>query len=84
MLDEFARIEEMKLFDMDHDWLRPLWVRVLIVAVAGGWGIFEWVNDQHVWAMIFLAMAAYAFWSFFLSPGAGSGRNRDEGEGRDE
>ncbi len=58
----------MKLFDMDHDWLRPLWVRVLLVAVAGGWGIFEWINEQHVWAVIFLVMAGYAFWSFFLAP----------------
>lgn len=70
----------MKLFDMDHDWLRPLWVRVLIVAVAGGWGVFEWVNEQHVWATIFLVMAAYAFWSFFLSPAAPSQRDED-GEG---
>jgi len=73
----------MKLFDMDHDWLRPLWVRVLIVALASGWGIFEWINEQHVWAVIFLVMAAYAFWSFFLVPARQGEEDRPDEPGGD-
>jgi hypothetical protein len=70
----------LKLFDMDHDWLRPLWVRLLIVAIAGGWGIFELVTEQYLWATIFLVMGGYAAWSFFIAPlvtGEGSGNGED-------
>lgn len=74
----------MKLFDMNHDWLRPLWVRVLIVVVAGGWGVFEWINEQHVWAVIFLVMAGYAFWSFFLAPGRQGEADRPDDNGGGE
>jgi len=74
----------MKLFDMDHDWLRPLWVRVLIVAVAGGWGVFEWINEQHFWAVIFLVMAGYAFWSFFLAPAKRGEADRPDDTGGGE
>ena len=74
----------MRLFDMNHDWLRPLWVRVLIVVVAGGWGVFEWINEQYVWAMIFLVRAGYAVWSFFLAPGSRGEEERQDGREDDD
>jgi hypothetical protein len=56
-----------KFLDTDHPALKPLWVRVLIVAFAGGWGIFEFATGAPFWGVIFLGMAGYAAWAFFLA-----------------
>jgi hypothetical protein len=55
-----------KFLDTGHPMFRPLWVRVLIVAFAAGWGIFELATGSPFWAVIFLALAAYAAWGFFV------------------
>lgn len=67
----------MKLFDMDHAWFRPLWVRILIIAVAAGWAAFEASMGETVWAVIFGAIAAYGVWSFFIDPEARRKRRGD-------
>jgi hypothetical protein len=36
------------------------------VAFAAGWGIFELATGSPFWAVIFLALAAYAAWGFFV------------------
>ena len=64
-----------KFLDPDHPWFRPLWARVLIVALAAGWAVFEFVTGSPVWGLVFLALAAYAAWHFFIvfkKPGSGS------------
>ena len=73
----------MRLFDMDHDWFRPLWVRALIVAIAAGWSAFEYSMGEATWSAIFAAIAAYALWSFFFDPAARARRNQPPA-GRDE
>ncbi len=77
--------QPMRLFDMDHDWFRPLWVRLAIVALAAGWAAFEFSMGETVWAGIFGAIALYALWSFFLDPVARARRNagRDDPDRRD-
>ena len=55
-----------KFLDTDHPAFRPLWVRIAIVAVAAGWGLFEIATGSPFWAVIFLALAAYAAWGFFV------------------
>jgi len=50
----------MKLIDPDHPFYRPLWVRLLIVAVCAMWTTVEfYVNLETTWGMIFLAVTAY-------------------------
>jgi hypothetical protein len=60
-----------KFLDTDHPMFRPLWVRILVVAAAGAWGVVEIVTGSPFWAMIFLGLAAYAAWAFFMDSGRG-------------
>ena len=62
-----------KFLDTDHPMFRPLWVRILIVALAGGWAGFEFVAGTPLWGVLFGGMAAYAGWKFFLDPGRDRG-----------
>ena len=57
-----------KFLDTDHPFFRPLWIRVLIVAVCLGWGLLELVTGAPLWAAVFLALGAYAAWAFFVEP----------------
>jgi hypothetical protein len=50
----------------DHPFLRPLWRRVLLVAFAAGWAVFELVSGSPGWAMLFGAMAAYGAWLYLI------------------
>jgi hypothetical protein len=58
-----------KFIDRDHPMLRPLWVRVLLVALCAGWAIFEFATGSAMWGVVFLALGGYAAWAFFLDPG---------------
>jgi hypothetical protein len=60
-----------KFLDPDHPWLRPLWVRILVVVLACGWAVLEFVTGSPLWAMIFLGLGGYAAWVFLLDPGRG-------------
>lgn len=56
-----------KFLDTDHPMFRPLWVRVLIVAVCLGWAILEFVGGSPFWGMIVGALGVYAGWGFFFA-----------------
>ncbi|WP_071672627.1 hypothetical protein [Nioella nitratireducens] len=55
------------MFDLDHPFFRPLWIRIAVVAVCGGWGLFELSNDATGWAFVFLGLGAYAAYGFFVT-----------------
>ena len=57
-----------KFLDPDHPMLRPLWARLLIVAVCLGWAAFEFVDGSPFWGMIFGALGVYAGYVFFFAP----------------
>lgn len=57
----------MKLIDPANPFYRPLWVRVLIVAVCLGWALVEVANGAIVWAMFFAALGAYATWALLFT-----------------
>lgn len=60
------------MWGFQHPWFRPLWRRVLVVAVCLGWGLFELISGAPFWAILFLAMGAVAIWELFLrGPHAG-------------
>lgn len=54
------------MFDFDNPWFRPLWRRVVVCALALGWGVFELLTASPGWAMLFLAMGAYATYRLFV------------------
>ena len=55
------------MFDLDHPWFRPLHRRVLTCALALGWGAFELFTGSPGWAILFLAVGAYAVFRLFLA-----------------
>ena len=48
------------------NWMKPLWVRLLLVVLPGAWAIVEFVNGQGMWAVLFGAAAAWGLWSLIL------------------
>lgn len=63
-----------KFLDTDHAMFRPLWVRVLIVALCLGWATFEFTGGSPFWGVLFGALGVYAAWAFFFAasrPGGG-------------
>ncbi|MDO4232065.1 MAG: hypothetical protein Q4D19_08030 [Lautropia sp.] len=55
------------MFDLDDAFYRPLWIRVLLVAVALGWGVFEFLSGSPFFAIIFGGIGLYAGWRFFVT-----------------
>lgn len=53
----------MQLIDPAHPFYRPLWRRVVIVAVTAGWFGFELLaGASQMWAVIAGAVFAYTTW----------------------
>lgn len=48
------------MFDLDGAFYRPLWIRMLLVALALGWGLFEFVSGAPFFGVIFIAIGLYA------------------------
>ncbi len=49
----------IKLIDPDHPFYRPLWIRLLIIALCAFWTAVEFYNGENTWGMIFLAVTTY-------------------------
>ncbi|AFL53313.1 uncharacterized membrane protein YuzA (DUF378 family) [Sinorhizobium fredii] len=50
----------IKFIDPDHPFYRPLWIRLLIVALCAVWTAVEFYGGQTMWATIFLVVTTYA------------------------
>ena len=55
------------MFNLNHSFFKPLWLRVFVVAVALGWAMVEMNTGSPGWAIMFFAVGVYAAWSFFIS-----------------
>ena len=55
------------LFDVQHPMFRPLWRRILIVALTFGWRVFELFHGTIFWACLFGAAGAYLSHQFFVA-----------------
>lgn len=53
--------------DTNHPWLRPLWRRALVVAIPAAVGVWDLVNANYGWALMFGAMTAYGIYTFFIA-----------------
>lgn len=47
--------------------LRPAWRRATVISLCAVLAIWDLSNGQFVWAAIFGAMGAYAFYIFFIT-----------------
>ena len=55
------------MFDLDHPFFRPLWIRALVVAVCLGWALFEFATGSPFWGVLFGAAGLYAAYRFFVT-----------------
>jgi hypothetical protein len=53
--------------DKDHPWFRPLWRRVLVVAICFAVALWDLSNGEFVWALIFGGLGGYAVYIFFIA-----------------
>ncbi|CAN7322114.1 hypothetical protein IB277_12630 [Ensifer sp. ENS07] len=75
----------LKFIDPDHPFYRPLWIRLLIVGFCGVWTVVEFLGEQAMWGMIFLAVTAYASAAllvFYKPSEKGVEKAGDEGQGK--
>jgi hypothetical protein len=57
----------MKLTDTGHPFYKPLWRRLLIVAVVAIWASYEiFGSKEPLWISLALGMFAYAAWAFLI------------------
>jgi hypothetical protein len=58
----------MKLIDQNHPFYQPLWRRLVIVGVTGGWAAFELLfGGEPLWMVLFGALFAYCAWSLLIA-----------------
>ena len=57
----------MKIFDFDHPFYDPLWVRLLIITIVFGWSVFEYVIGEPIWSVVFLVAGVWCTYCFFFS-----------------
>lgn len=55
-----------RLFDLQIDFFRPLWRRVLLVMFCLVWALVEFVTMAPFWGMVFGGLGVLAFWQFFM------------------
>ena len=55
------------MFDLDHPFFKPLWLRIAIVAVTLGWAAFEFVGGSPAWGILFGGLGALAAYRFFVT-----------------
>ncbi|RDD72381.1 DUF3329 domain-containing protein [Paracoccus versutus] len=55
------------MFDLDDMFYRPFWIRLLLVALALGWGLFEFLSGAPFFGASFVAIGLYAGWRFFVT-----------------
>lgn len=69
-----------QMFDLKHPAMKPLWVRLLLIAVCLAWAAVEFTMGSLYWAIGVAAIGLYMAWVFFLSADRVyfSGDTRDE------
>lgn len=56
-----------RVSDLNHPFYRPLWRRILLVAVTGAWACYEnfWIKDP-MWMVLTAGIFVYAAWVFLI------------------
>ena len=65
--------------EQSHPFYKPLWVRLVIVAVVAFWLVFEYVQSSaSLWTMVAAGFLAYSIYMFFITwPKAEDTKNAD-------
>ena len=54
----------MKLIDLEHPFFEPVWIRVLVVVICMGWGLFEFANAAVLWGIFFCGIGLICAYRF--------------------
>jgi hypothetical protein len=54
------------MFDLQLPFFKPLWLRVLVVAICICWAIFELMTGSPGWALLFAATGLWSAYQFFV------------------
>lgn len=58
----------MAFREQQHPFYKPLWRRIVIVAVVAAWVVFEFVTSSSpLWIMLAVAFLIYAVYMFFIT-----------------
>lgn len=57
----------MKGLEIQVDFFRPLWRRVVLVVAVLGWALFEFIAGESFWGMLFGGLGVYALWQLFIA-----------------
>lgn len=55
------------MFDLDDAFYRPLWIRLSLVTLTLGWGLFEFASGSAFFGVIFVGIGLYSAWRFFVT-----------------
>ena len=55
-----------KAFNVQSTFFIPIWRRIFVVAACAAWGLFEFAMGEPIWALLFIAIAAYCAHQFFI------------------
>lgn len=65
-MPDWLRADMIKLLDPHHPFFKPLWRRILTVALPGAWGGIEFYNGSTGWGILFAAAAIYAAYELLI------------------
>ncbi|MGD9913185.1 MAG: DUF3329 domain-containing protein [Rhizobiaceae bacterium] len=51
--------------------LQPLWLRLILAVIAGGWAVFEFTDGSTIWGVLFAAFAAYTVFGVWVDFSSG-------------
>ena len=51
--------------------LQPLWLRLILAVIAGGWAAFEFTDGSAIWGVLFAGFAAYTVFGVWVDFSSG-------------
>lgn len=56
-----------KLFDFNHPFFKPLWIRILVTGACLVWGLVEFMTGAPVWGALFCGLGVIAAYGLFVT-----------------
>jgi hypothetical protein len=64
----------LSFLDLKNEFYRPLWIRIVLLCILFGWGMFEFVTGAPFWGVIFAGIGVVALVQWFFSDWAREGQ----------
>ena len=56
----------MSFLEIQTDFFRPLWIRLLLLLIMFAWSLLEFVTGSPFWGIIFGGLGVYSLWQWFF------------------